>query len=204
MIVINMYIEKVKPIIIYPSCLIKGKKQDCFNCGNKNTCISPRSLCTKPYHNHPNGCPNYGKKAGCPPNIEMFNEIYDMNKDIYAIITFFNIKSHLEKMRKLHPNWTHNQLINSRYWQGTDKKNHKQFIAKFNILYPEYIVTTWPEALGVNLIETLKQINIDLKFPIEDISYRISLAGIIPDENFENYNLCIKKGKYKERILSKK
>ena len=28
----NYIIEKVKPIIIYPSCIKRGIKQDCFDC----------------------------------------------------------------------------------------------------------------------------------------------------------------------------
>lgn len=199
-----MFIEKVKPIIIYPNCLSNGIKQDCFNCGNRNNCISPRSMCLRPYHNHPDGCPNYGIKKGCPPNIEMFDQIYDISKDIFAIITVFDLAEHIKNKKIEHPDWTDFQLRNSRYWQGTDKRIHKIAIAEFNKMYPEFTVTKDPEALGVSLIETLKQINIELQFPTVDKVYRTSLAGIIPSENFEKYNLCIEEGKYKERVLSKK
>ncbi len=199
-----MFIEKVKPIIIYPNCLLNGIKQDCFNCGNRSNCISPRSMCLRPYHNHPDGCPNYGIKKGCPPNIEMFDQIYDVSKDIFAIVTVFNLAEHIKNKKLEHPDWTEFQLRNSRHWQGTDKRIHKIAIAEFNKMYPEFIVTKDPEALGVNLIETLKQINIELQFPTIDKVYRTSLAGIISPDNFEKYNLCIKEGKYKEKILSKR
>lgn len=188
-----MFIEKVKPIIIYPNCLSNGIKQDCFNCGNRNNCISPRSMCLRPYHNHPDGCPNYGIKKGCPPNIEMFDQIYDISKDIFAIITVFDLAEHIKNKKIEHPDWTDFQLRNSRYWQGTDKKNHKPEIKKFNELYSKlnYVVTTWPEGMGVNLIETLKQVNIILKFPVIDTNYRVSLAGILLDDVLEKYNFAI-------------
>ncbi len=199
-----MAISKVDPIIIYPFCIENGLEQDCLKCGRINLCDSPRSMCVKPYHNHPKGCPNYGKKVGCPPSIEMFDQVYDMDKDVYAIITSFDIKSHLVMMKELHPDWTHYQLINSRCWQGKDRANHKMAIKRFNDFYPEYIVTTWPEGMGVNLVRTMDQIGIKLEFPVQDLTYRISLAGIIPEENLDRYDLCVREGTYKEKVLSKR
>lgn len=33
----------------------------------------------------------------------MLNQVFDMNKDIYVLVTSFDLKSHLEYMRDLHP-----------------------------------------------------------------------------------------------------
>lgn len=98
-----MIIKKVKPIIIYPKCLLKGRKQDCFNCDNRGNCKYPRSMCLIPYHNHPKKCPNSEKKNSCPPNVLMLDKVFDMNKDIYVLVTSFDLKRHLEYMKKLHP-----------------------------------------------------------------------------------------------------
>ncbi len=119
-----MIIEKVNPIIIYPKCKELCLEQDCLHCNRKLICDSPLSKCITPYHNHPNGCPSYGKKLGCPPQLKMFDWIFDIKKDIYAIITIFDLEEHINKMRKVHQNWTNYQLRNSRYWQGTDKAEH--------------------------------------------------------------------------------
>lgn len=200
----DIIIEKVNPVIVYPDCLLNGIKQDCFKCGKRGKCESPRGLCVTPYHNHPRGCPNYGKKIGCPPNIEMFDQYYDISKDIFAIITFYDIAGHLEKQKIKHPDWTKFQLANSRHWQEADRKIHKLAIAEFNKMYPDFVVTTWPEALGVNLKETLKQINIELKFPTTETVNRTSLAGIIPVENYDKYYLCIEEGIYHEKTLKKR
>ena len=99
--------------------------------------MSPRSMCVKCYHNHPKGCPNYNKKIGWPPNIEMFDQVFDMNEDIYAIITLFDMKSHVERMKELHPTWSEYMLRNSRYWQGTNRKDQKLTIKSFNEKYPD-------------------------------------------------------------------
>lgn len=38
-----------------------------------------RALCVKPYYNHKKGCPNFNKKAGCPPGIGFFDKMNDLS-----------------------------------------------------------------------------------------------------------------------------
>ena len=172
---------KVEPIIIYPPCILAEKKQDCFNCKlfKINKCKSPRSLCAKEYHGHKKGCPNYGKYDLCPPNAPMFDEIFDMSKDVYLIHYAYDIKSHMEKMKNKHPHWTDRQLRNVLYWQGTAKKFHRAEIKKFLDKYGHlgYEVAT-PEALGVDVTKTLEKVGIILEWPPMNYSYRIAFAGI--------------------------
>jgi len=172
---------KVDPIIIYPACIKTAKKQDCFNCEifKRDLCKSPRGMCAKKYPLHPKGCPNYGKYATCPPNAPMFDEIFDMNKDIYLIYYRFDIGTHIEKMKKRHPNWSERQLRSVLYWQGTAKKGHKEEIRKFMNEYEElgYEVCV-PEGYGVDVTKTLANIGIILEWPPMKYSYRIAFAGI--------------------------
>ena len=197
-------IKKVNPIIIYPACLKQGKKQDCFNCElqKKNLCSSPRSMCVKCYKGHPKGCPNYNMRKDCPPNELMLDQVFDMDKDFYVIITTFVLKDHINKMKEKHPGWSESMLRNSRYWQGTNRKEHKQDIKEFNLLYPNFSVTKSLEAMGTDVIATLKQIGIELKFPVEELVYRVSLAGILLDSAHEYYVEEI--GTYGERVLKRK
>ncbi len=44
-----------------------------------------RDLCQRPYPGHKKGCPNYGKKMGCPPHASRFENLIDLNHSIYAI-----------------------------------------------------------------------------------------------------------------------
>lgn len=177
----NFYIQ-VNPVIIYPPCLKAGKKQDCFHCvlKEKDGCKSPRSMCVLPYKNHKKGCPNYGKKPDCPPNVPMFDKVFDINKPIYAIFSTYDLHSHTEKMRKLHPNWTETQLLNVLYWQGTARKMLKESISKFNQIYKDkgYFSTTSPEAMGVDVTKTLQNAGIQLEWPARDTVYKVAFAGI--------------------------
>ena len=169
---------KVKPIIIYPPCLKAGKKQDCYNC-KISKCPSPRGWCVRFYHGHPKGCPNYGKYGLCPPNAPMFDEIFDMNKDIYLIYIAYDLGAHMDKMKKRHPNWSERQLRNVLYWQPAAKKMHRDKIKDFldKYAYLGFEVST-PEALGVDVTKTLGEIGIYLDWPPQKYTYRIAFAGI--------------------------
>lgn len=177
----NFYIE-VNPIIEHPPCIKAGRTQDCFNCGLQlsGDCLSPRSLCVKPYKNHKKGCPNYGKRLDCPPLAPMFDEVFDVSKPIYAIFSTFDLFSHTEKMRKRHPDWTELQLLNVLYWQGTARKQLKERIHDFSKIYREkgYYTTTSPEAMGVDVTTTLKNVGIELEWPARNTVYKIAFAGI--------------------------
>lgn len=191
---INKKWFKVEPVVIVPNCIKSGRKQDCFNCGlqKANLCDSPRAWCVKSYHGHKKGCPNYGKNEMCPPNCPMFNEIYDMNKDIYAIIYEYDIKSHMEKMKEKHPHWTDLQLRNVLYWQGTAKKEHKKVVQEFLEEYREkgYEIIA-PEPMGIDVNKTLEKVGIKLEWPPENISMRVAIAAI-PLEGKSITNYCSK------------
>lgn len=184
----NNYYIQVNPIIIYPPCIKAGKTQDCFNCKLQlnGGCNSPRSLCVKPYKNHKKGCPNYGKKADCPPTVPMFDQIFDVTKPVYAIFSTYDLFSHTEKMRSNHPNWTETQLLNVLYWQGTARKYLKEKINDFTLIYREkgYYTTTSPEAMGVDVTATLKNVGIELEWPARKTVYKIAFAGIPLDNKY--------------------
>ena len=84
-------IYKVNPIIIYPECILDHGYQD--------NCLSPRSMCIRPYKNHKNGCPNFGKLPTCPPNIPcMYDQAFDIS-DVYAVVTKFYLEEYFNKRR---------------------------------------------------------------------------------------------------------
>ena len=204
----NFFVVQVNPIIVYPKCILNGLKQDCFNCSNIETCNSPRSMCIRAYHNHPKGCPNFGKKDGCPPNIPMFDQVYDVNKPVYLIINEFNLLEHTNNMKKIHPDWSNYQLYNSRYWQGKIISTNKKVSYAWVNQHPNLVLTNWVENMGVDLVKTLKQVDIDLVFKEKlEIARRISCAGEILNYSLEQYNLFvtdINKNDYKVKILTKK
>ncbi len=127
-----------------------------------------RGYCKLPYHGHKNGCPNFGKHPECPPNVKTVEEIFDLSKDLFFITEEFDLKSHVEKMKSKHSNWSPTQCKNLLYWQGGVRKRLKEQTEMFvnNPLWVEghkLIYTLLPEAMGVMVIDTA----LDLGIPIE-------------------------------------
>lgn len=138
---------------------------------------SVRNFCTRPYPGHPRGCPNYGKRSACPPQAPYFEQVFDLNKPIYAICNVFHLRKHVELMRARHPNWTDRQLRCCLYWQPKARKQLAGEIERFKFHHPSYKVVTVPEALGVNITETMKRLGVDLEWPPQEVAYQVALAG---------------------------
>ena len=138
---------------------------------------SVRGLCTKPYHNHPKGCPNFGKKKGCPPNAELFDKVYDMSQPFYAIIYRFDLYSHVEKLRAKHPDWSDRQLKCCYYWQNTARKQLMIGIKQFLREHRGFSVEPTPEAMGIDVTKTLVNAGFILEWPPEFSVCKIAIAG---------------------------
>lgn len=137
------------------------------------------SLCLRPYPNHKKGCPNYGKKKGCPPSVLMFDVFYDLSKPIYAIYNVFDFGIHVNRMEYKHPDWSKRQLECCLYWQGTARKQLKERIEIFaRLTGRRYIVNVVPEAMGVNVTETMKRVGIELEWPPVNVTYQVAMAGV--------------------------
>jgi len=140
-------------------------------------------LCLRPYPNHKKGCPNFGKKKDCPPGIPKFDVVYDLSKPVYAIYNGFDFKGHVDRMRERHPDWSRRRLECCLYWQGTARKKLKERIEIFKnislITMYDYVITAVPEAMGVDVTETMKRVGIELEWPPVNVAYQIAIAGIL-------------------------
>ena len=144
-----------------------------------------RSLCYRPYPNHPRGCPNFGKRAMCPPEAPALHEVVDLDRDVWAVWNAYPLGRHMAKMLKRHPQWTDRQLRNPLYWQGTARKELRAHIKDFLVWArrqtdPPSCVVSCPEACGCNLTATMQQIDIRLDWPPMTIAYQIVLVGWPP------------------------
>jgi predicted metal-binding protein len=139
-----------------------------------------RKLCVNPYPLHKKGCPNFYHKIGCPPQAPLLPDTIDLDKPVWVIYNIFDIKSHIEKMELNHPKFSERQIRCCLYWQGKARKQLKLEIEKFMwcMNKKELTVIKCPEAQGVNLTATMKQIGIDLEWPPKSKAYQIVLAGI--------------------------
>ena len=206
----KFYVVEVNPVVIYPECYVPGEviQNDCRTCDKKDSCKSPRSMCINSYHNHPNGCPNFGAKDGCPPDMPMFDQVYDMSKPIYFIITDFNLLEHVRAMREAHPDWSNYQLFNVRYWQGTSISINEQVSYAWASDHPNLVLTNYIESMGVYFKGTLKQVGIDLIFREElEKARRITCAGEVFLDRLDEHDMEVgsfTRNGYSVRALRKK
>ena len=135
-----------------------------------------RVLCIKAYPNHPKGCPNYNKRETCPPQAPLWSEHCDIKLATWLVWTKFDLGSHRERMRKKHPKWSIRQLNCCLYWQGTARKSLKDFL-KTQWLMPGLFKTMCPEAMGINVTETMRDIGIELEWPPEKWVYQVAMMG---------------------------
>ena len=197
-------IYKVNPIVIYPECFVKNGKQDnCFYCDKNNDCKSPRSMCIKPYNNHKNGCPNYGRLQTCPPNIPcMYDQIFDVG-DVYAVVTKFYLEEYFNKRRKNRPDLAEGQIRNIRVWQPIAIKENDYAISEFYKEYPNknnYVSTRLLECMGVDVVNTMKEVGVFIKFPVEEFAYRIAFVARVYEDMLNKYGFKI----YEEKNKLKK
>ena len=188
-------IYKVHPIVIYPECIIKtGKQDNCFKCNKLDECLSPRSMCITPYKNHKYGCPNFGKLPTCPPNIPcMYDQIFDTS-DVYAVVTKFYLEEYFKKRRENRPDLAEGQIRNIRIWQPIALKENDYAISEFykeNPSKKDYVATRLLECMGVDVINTMKNVGIEIKFPVEDYAYRVAFVAKAYEEALTRYNFSI-------------
>lgn len=137
---------------------------------------SVRGLCRKPYPLHPKGCPNFNKRKTCPPFAPIFHIHYKLDQ-IWAIWNVFDFGGYINRMRIAHPDWSERQLACCLYWQGTARKALEAEIKSFQSLYPFMHVTRVPEAMGVNVTETMRGIGVELEWPPKTVAIQVALAG---------------------------
>jgi len=137
-----------------------------------------KGYCTIPYHNHPKGCPNFGKRDECPPNAPMVEDVFDFNEKMYFVIEEFDLKSHVEKMKAKHPHWSLRQCKNLLYWQGGVRKRLKEKTENFITWNDQHMIyTLLPEAMGVMVINTAIALGIPIEKTPENRVFKISLVG---------------------------
>lgn len=137
-----------------------------------------RSLCVRPYPLHPRGCPNFGKKEGCPPRAPRLPDHFDLSQSCYIIYNVFDFGAHVAKMRETHPEWSDRQLTCCLYWQAGARKKLQHAILSFHAAHPECVSTTCPEAMGLDVTATLAALGVDLEWPPKTRAIQVAFAGV--------------------------
>lgn len=144
-----------------------------------------RGLCTKPYPNHPKGCPNYGQRDTCPPQCKLIKDAFDLDCGIWALWAIFDLAAHVTRMRDKQPSWTYRQLSCCLYWQGTVRKALREYVEKWMKEMKHYPpladrleLITCPEAMGVNVTATMQNIGVTLEWPPQETTRMVYLVGV--------------------------
>lgn len=141
-----------------------------------------RRICRQPYPNHPKGCPNFGAKEGCPPQALIFDKVYDLDVPVFAVINSCDMHVHVACMEQRNPDWTDRQLKCVLYWQASARKELERKINEVLKEYPEckgkgYGFEMCPEAMGVNITETLDEVGIELEWPPVIVARQVALLA---------------------------
>jgi hypothetical protein len=136
-------------------------------------------LCRLPYPGHPRGCPNLGRKPGCPP-CPSLGERLDLSRPVYAVVNEFDLAGHILKMRLRHPKWTERQLRNCLYWQPRARKHLRNRVAAFLVQpgHEDFAADYSPEAGGVDVTATLRRAGIKLEWPPRTTARQVAFLGI--------------------------
>lgn len=122
------------------------------------------------------GCPNYGKKKGCPPR-ELISDVLDLDKPAYLILTEINLEERVKPIREAHLDWSDKAVYNPRYWQPAARKEHEKTITEFLENYENQYIERNPEGAGVNVDAVCKKYGIELEWPPRKITRIVSIAG---------------------------
>jgi len=139
--------------------------------------------CLDKYENHPKGCPNWGHKEGCPPNVRHFSRVYA--KEVFVVAIRFNFAAYLSLRRQAHPNWTDRALKNPRHWQGHLRHELNDFLFKHLSEHEEIDgeIILSPEAMGVDLFATCENVGIHLERNPQNYVYKVALIARKLNEN---------------------
>ena len=146
-----------------------------------------RGFCKFPYHGHKDGCPNFNNHDLCPPKIKTVENYFDINKDLFFVITEFDFKSYIEKMRIKHPNWSMLQLKNPLYWQNGVRKTLRNKVEIFinnHVDKNKLTYTLLPEAMGIDVFSTVAKIGIPIERNPTNKIFKIALVGYSVNDEY--------------------
>lgn len=138
--------------------------------------------CKLPYPNHPKGCPNFGKRGGCPPDAPLWQSLVE--SPYLLVYQRFDLEAQENRMLKKHPNWSTRQARCCLYWQKSVTSSVIAEAQKFVLLdylfgsKSLYIIKN-PEGAGVDLFRTCRLVGIELErdYLNQKYVYKMVLVG---------------------------
>jgi len=144
---------------------------------------SVRRLCSRAYPNHSKGCPNFGKRASCPPQCKLLEDEFDLKQGFWVVWVNFDFETHRNKMLQKHPNWSQRQIDCCLYWQGKVKSQLKKEVQTLLFFLTgnnwRLVNGLCPEAMGINITGTMELIGVKLEWPPKQIVRKVALIGVV-------------------------
>lgn len=136
--------------------------------------LRARDWCKLPYPNHPRGCPNYGKKDGCPPQTPLFIDVIEPR---LLVAVKFDLGAWARRMKEKHPNWSDRQARCCLYWQGKVRKILREVCGYYSRRFGHDAIIYKPEAMGVHVFATCATVGINLERNPQNIVYKVAIIG---------------------------
>jgi len=136
-----------------------------------------RDWCRMPYPDHPKGCPNYGRRAYCPPYAPMLGEFFDLSKSVAFVIAKFDLAEHAGEMKRRNPRFSERQARCCLYWQGKVRKALRKATCAVMATSHHTAFTDIPEAMGLNLFRTMHNLGLKLERNPKQFVYKIAMLG---------------------------
>jgi hypothetical protein len=153
--------------------------------------LRARDWCKFPYPDHPKGCPNYGKKEGCPPSAPIWTDV--MKSPYVMVAVRFNLAEWARQLKEKNPHFTDRQARCCLYWQGMVRKRLKDECKDFvstltryasdmkalgrNLPDPNPVIHYCPEAMGVHVFETCYKNGVKLHKNPQDYVWKVAIIG---------------------------
>ena len=141
-----------------------------------------REWCKLPYpvilgqkSDHPDGCPNYGRRETCPPLAPLFEKI--LKSPFLLVGVKFDLESWADELKKKHPKWTDRQARCCLYWQGKVRKVLREACNEIMRDFCDGEVLYVPEATGVDVFKTCEKIGIMLERNPKKYVWKIAIIG---------------------------
>lgn len=83
-----------------------------------------------------------------------FKDIFNVYKPLYLVHSEFNLRSHISRMRELHPDWSEAQLKCVLYWQPRSRKEMMERVKRALTITGSNTWDSCPEGKGVNVFAT--------------------------------------------------
>jgi hypothetical protein len=161
---------------------VKGSRVDCRITELRLLLKPAATYCVQPYYNHPRGCPNVGRKPGCPPASVRIETVMAMDKPMWVVWNEFDLAAHRLRMLDKHPNWTDRQQDCCLYWQNSARKQLRRIVDRF---LAEHLMESFnhacvlwtPEANGVDVTGTMAACGVSLEWPVRTLARQVVVIG---------------------------